>query len=169
MLKRSLPTGAVSSSHADRARPSDADGHSDTRSRPSAEPSARVHDDESSTTRRHSPAPPAPSRPTRDDVDEMSTRIDELEDEIAYLERELDRRDADHEEIIHRYEHVLAESSSAKSEETAPGSLRAQLTEAVDRTRRRFTFSRPNAESDARRQADDRPLRERLTQLLPWR
>jgi hypothetical protein len=97
----------------------------------------------------------------------MAARIAELEEEVEILERELDRREADHQEIIHRYEHVLTESNTVSNQkDTASQPLRTRLAVQATRITRRLSASRV---TDTRRQADDRPLRERLVQLLPWR
>lgn len=97
----------------------------------------------------------------------MAQRITELEAEVAALERELARRDADHQEIIHRYEHVLAESNVAPDHRGTDGyPLRSRVADVFDRAERVVSVSRT---TDSRRQADTRPLRERLVQLLPWR
>jgi hypothetical protein len=101
----------------------------------------------------------------------MADRIAELEAEVESLERELDRREADHQEIIHRYEHVLAESTTPEQQSSGNSLLESRLHALVERFGRLRSdrSSVGSRATDTRRQADGRPLRERLLQLLPWR
>jgi DNA anti-recombination protein RmuC len=157
----SLPTGSVSHRRGDRTRPTDADTD--------APPHLASGEQRLVTRDGGSPSARSPHEPrsSRTDTDEAADRIAELEAEVEALERELARREADHQEIIHRYEHVLAESNvgpeHAQSDESSIGDYLAAV---VDRSERLVSVSRTTA---TRRQADERPLRERLVQLLPWR
>lgn len=166
MPSTSLPTGTVSHRRGDRTRPTDTDA--DPPRQPSAGGASLVARDGGPQSRRSPPGPQS----SRDDVDEMADRIAELEAEVEFLERELDRREADHQEIIHRYEHVLAESTTTPEQQ--PGDdhpLRTRLDTLVERLDR-FRSDRLDVglrPTDSRRQADGRPLRERLLHLLPWR
>lgn len=158
MPSSSLPTGTVNHRRGNRTRPTDADAP--RQSAPGGQCLA-VHDGGSQSRSPHGP------QHTRDDTDDAADRIAELEAEVDALERELARREADHQEIIHRYEHVLAESTPAPDpRRTDDNVLRARLTAFADRLERVFSVSRT---TNSRRQADDRPLRERLVGLLPWR
>lgn len=158
MPSSSLPTGTVSHARGDRTRPTDSDSDVDAPRRPTVRGQRLAVHDGGSQSR---------PDPSRTDVDEMTARIDELEEEVAFLERELDRREADHQEIIHRYEHVLAESNASPTHERGTHrSPRVHFADFVDRTKAALS---PSRTTDTRRQADDRPLRERVAQLLPWR
>ncbi|SEO61461.1 hypothetical protein SAMN04487948_103505 [Halogranum amylolyticum] len=163
MPSSSLPTGTVNHRRGDRTRPPDIDADA---------PPHSASGEQRLVTRDGGPSSPRPPRGPRSprtdtDADSAADRIAELEAEVEALERELARREADHQEIIHRYEHVLAESNvgpeHAASDESSVGDYLAAV---VDRSERLVAVSRTTA---TRRQADERPLRERLVQLLPWR
>lgn len=96
-------------------------------------------------------------------------QIAELEAQVEALERELASREADHQEIINRYEHVLTETRSLRRRRRTGGrTLRERVTGFVDRCQQVLAVSRAARD---RRQKDDRgrSLRERLVRFLPWR
>ncbi|SFL38390.1 hypothetical protein SAMN04487950_3566 [Halogranum rubrum] len=167
MPSSSLPTGTVSHARGDRTRPTDSDSDVDAPHPPTVRDQRLAVHDGGSQSRPDPSRDARDSRNSPDDADEAAQRITELEAEVAALERELARRDADHQEIIHRYEHVLAETNvTPKQQQTDVHPVRSRVTAVFDRAERAVSVSRT---TDAKRQADTRPLRERLLQLLPWR
>ncbi|MFC4359448.1 hypothetical protein ACFO0N_16010 [Halobium salinum] len=102
MSLNSLPTGTVSESGADRTRPVGRPGERD--------PNPRTG----------TPGPPSAGRPPTE-------AVAELRDTVDALERELDRREAERQELVDRYERLLAMQKRDRSQARAGSEVKQAL------------------------------------------
>lgn len=145
MLGGDLPTGTVSSSANHPPRPREpsspvrithstaGDGQPDSTrhsSRKVEQPAEKTHQPESDETSKWGVGP--------DDVPLTEATRDELEAEIAELNRELDAYEAREQRIIDRYERLLDEQRRQQNDESAERRYTTKLMDRLRRTKSRM-------------------------------